>query len=222
MFSRASIMIALSQNEKAMITIVDYGLGNLGSIGNMFKRIGVPSIVSSRAEDIEVAEKLVLPGVGAFDKGMRCLRESGLIEVLHQRVLRDRTPVLGICLGMQLLAIESEEGDLKGLGWVDASIERFDFESCHCNLKIPHMGWNSIEIQRESRLMQGLYEKNRFYFVHSYHLIPRDDDIILSNTRYGSRFVSSIAAGNILGVQFHPEKSHRFGMKMLTNFARAF
>lgn len=205
-----------------MITIIDYGTGNLGSIKNMLKKIGVQSIISNKIPDIEKAEKLILPGVGAFDNGMKNLKEMGFIDVLNHKVLNDKTPVLGICLGMQLLAKESEEGQLPGLGWVDAHIKRFHFDNAFSNLKIPHMGWNSIEIKKENNLMKDLYEENRFYFVHSYHLVAEKEEIILSETNHGYTFVSSIAEGNILGVQFHPEKSHKFGMKLLSNFAGAF
>ena len=205
-----------------MITIIDYGTGNLGSIKNMLKKIGVQSIISNKIPDIKRAERLILPGVGAFNNGMKNLREMGFVDILNHKVLEDKTPVLGICLGMQLLAKESEEGQLPGLGWVDAHIKRFHFDSSFYNLKIPHMGWNTIEIKKENNLMKDLYEENRFYFVHSYHMVAEKEEIILSETGYGYKFVSSIAEGNILGVQFHPEKSHKFGMKLLSNFARAF
>ncbi|MCP4218980.1 MAG: imidazole glycerol phosphate synthase subunit HisH [bacterium] len=203
-----------------MITIIDYGMGNLGSIKNMFKKIGTEAIISSEAKDIEQAEKLLLPGVGAFDNGMKNLKEMGLQDVLTRKVVREKTPFLGICLGMQLLAQKSEEGVLPGLGWVPGKVVRFHFDDSHSHLKIPHMGWNTLDIKKEHPLVNELAEENRFYFVHSYHLETEDKAMAIGETEYGYRFVSSIAMDNILGVQFHPEKSHKFGMQVLSNFSK--
>lgn len=202
-----------------MIIIIDYGLGNLGSMANMLKKAGVEARVSSDSSDIERAEKLILPGVGAFDRGMSNLHEKGLIPVLNNKVLKEKTPILGVCLGMQLIGNESEEGTLPGLGWVDAKSIRFQFNKNPTNLRIPHMGWNTLTITRSHPLFTGLEDENRFYFVHSYHVVCAHELNVLAHTDYGHSFASAIVSENIIGVQFHPEKSHMFGMRLLKNFA---
>ena len=201
-----------------MIVIVDYGMGNLGSIANMLKKVGAQAVVSGNGADLEKADKIILPGVGAFDTGMKNLRQLGLLPVLNGKVLRDKTPVLGVCLGMQLLTKGSQEGDLPGLGFIDAETIRFKFDKDQANLKIPHMGWNSIKIKQESPLFADMYEDPRFYFVHSYHVVCRDEKDVLATSFYGYEFTSAVARENILGTQFHPEKSHKFGMKVYQNF----
>lgn len=200
-----------------MITIVDYKTGNLGSIQNILKRIGEQSVVTSDKDRIADANKLILPGVGAFDTGMRNLNDLDLIGVLNKKVIFDKIPVLGICLGMQLLSKGSEEGDLPGLGWIDASSVRFRFEN-NANYKSPHMGWNFINQHKQSRLLENMFCDPRFYFVHSYFFKNADPADTLTSTTYEIEFTSSVERGNILGVQFHPEKSHKFGMKLLKNF----
>lgn len=200
-----------------MITIVDYGAGNIGSILNMIKKIGGESQVSSDESVIDKAQKLILPGVGSFDFGMQQLINSGLIDVLNKKVLVDKIPILGICLGVQLFTKGSAEGNLKGLGWIDAETVRFDFES-DSMLKIPHMGWNTIKILKDSKIFKGMYEESRFYFVHSYHLKCNDEADGLTISNYGYPFVSGLEKNNIIGFQFHPEKSHKYGMKILKNF----
>jgi glutamine amidotransferase len=200
-----------------MITIVDYKTGNLGSIQNILKRIGEDSVVTSDKTVISQATKLILPGVGAFDTGMRNLLELDLVDILNKKVVEEKTPVLGICLGMQLLSAGSEEGSLKGLGWINASSVRFKFEDS-LEYKIPHMGWNFISKHKSSRLLDNMYADPRFYFVHSYFFKANDPEDILTSTTYEIEFTSSVEKGNILGVQFHPEKSHKFGMKLLKNF----
>ncbi len=202
-----------------MIVIVDYGMGNLGSILNMLKKIGDPAAkISSDPKDIEQADKLILPGVGAFDTGMQRLREAGLISLLNEKVLKAKTPTLGICLGMQLITRGSEEGELPGLGWIDAETIRFRLDPKQSMMKVPHMGWNSIKIQREGVLFKNMYPDARFYFVHSYHVVCRNPDDVLATTDYGYDFVSALQRDHILGAQFHPEKSHKFGMKLYKNF----
>jgi glutamine amidotransferase len=201
-----------------MIVVIDYGLGNLGSIRNMLKKIGAEGIVSSSVSDIEKAEKLILPGVGNFDQGMRNLEASGFLPVLEDRVIQEKTPILGICLGMQLFARKSEEGESTGLGWIDAEVVRFKFDDKERNLKIPHMGWNLVKINQRDALFEKMNLEARFYFVHSYHVVCKNENDILAKTVHGYEFPSAIKKENIYGVQFHPEKSHKFGMKLLDNY----
>jgi glutamine amidotransferase len=202
-----------------VIVIIDYGVGNLGSVENMLKKIGVGAKVTSEAAEIENAEKLILPGVGAFDHGMKSLNERGLPEVLNRKVIDEKTPILGLCLGMQLFAKTSEEGKLPGLGWLNARIVRFDFKGADLRLKVPHMGWNTIRISKPHPVLEGFDEESRFYFVHSYHMMCGDAADVLAFTDYHASFPSVVGRDNIVGVQFHPEKSHKFGMKLLRNFA---
>lgn len=202
-----------------MIVIVDYGLGNLGSVLNMLKKVRAEAVVSSDPAVICEASKLILPGVGSFDSGMRNLGNRGLIPVLEERVLRHGTPILGLCLGMQLFTKRSEEGEIPGLGWIDAETVRFNFDSATEKLRVPHMGWNTVEIVRAHGIYKDMFEEPRFYFVHSYHVKSSDPSIVLTTTRFGYDFTSSVAKENVVGVQFHPEKSHKYGMKVLKNFA---
>lgn len=208
------------KTDSKAIVIINYGMGNLGSINNMFKHLNIPSIISSEFSDIESADKLILPGVGAFDNGMKNIKEKGLMPVLNKMVIENKVPILGICLGMQLFARKSAEGNLPGLGWIDADINKFMFDGKNANLKVPHMGWNDAEVQKESSLFAEMYESPRFYFVHSYYLSCMDNSNILCQTNYGHNFASGVEKNNIYGVQFHPEKSHKFGMKLLDNFAK--
>lgn len=202
-----------------MIVIVDYGMGNLGSILNMLKKVGTPAAkVSSNSSDIEQADKLILPGVGAFDTGMLRLRETGLIGLLNEKVIKAKTPTLGVCLGMQLLTKVSEEGELPGLGWIDAETIRFRFDQNKTGLKIPHMGWNTVNIQREGTLFKNMYPAPRFYFVHSFHVVSHNPEDVLATTEYGYEFASVIQHDHIMAAQFHPEKSHKFGMRLYKNF----
>lgn len=201
-----------------MITIVDYGMGNLGSIRSMLKKIGFASEIVSDPGRIAGAAKLILPGVGAFDAGMENLECSGLIPVLGERVLRARVPILGICLGMQLMTHRSSEGTRTGLGWIDA--EALRFEPTDARLKVPHMGWNRVRPVREAPLVETLPDEPRFYFVHSYYIRCRRPEDVLLTTTYGESFHSGFHRDNVWGVQFHPEKSHKFGMHLLRNFAQ--
>jgi imidazole glycerol-phosphate synthase subunit HisH len=202
---------------KVLIAIIDYGMGNNGSILNMLKKLGAEAVVTSNAEDIKLASSLVLPGVGSFDSGMRHLDQSLLKEELRYKVLEEKTPILGICLGMQLMTRGSEEGVLAGLGFVDAEVKKFNFKRNE-NLKVPHMGWNFVKILRSDSLFCEIYSESRFYFVHSYYVSCHNQDVILATTDYGFDFTSAFQCGNIMGVQFHPEKSHKFGKKVLENF----
>lgn len=199
-----------------MITILDYGMGNLGSIANMFKRIGARARISSDPRELEHAEKLLLPGVGAFDGAMERINSSGFREILDRKALVERIPILGICLGMQILTRSSEEGTVPGLGWIAADARRFP---SNAGLKIPHMGWNAVNPSGVSALTAGVGQDARYYFVHSYFVrVDNEEDSILK-THYGITFDAAVAHANIFGAQFHPEKSHRFGMQFLSNFA---
>ncbi len=201
------------------VTIIDYGMGNLGSIQNMFKRIGVESEITGDHEKIVVAEKILLPGVGAFDAAMERINQNGLRELLNKKALDEKVPTLGICLGMQLLTNSSEEGTLPGLGWIPAKTVKFVFEP-GSKLKVPHMGWNLVKPKHASPLIADLPEETRFYFVHSYYVKADDENNVLTTTTHGLEFHSIIQKDNIFGAQFHPEKSHKYGMKLLENFAR--
>lgn len=204
--------------SSAVITIIDYGVGNLRSIQNMLRYLGIDSKITSDLGKIARAGKLILPGVGKFDYGMTELRTRGMIEVLNRRVLEDGTPLLGICLGAQLLTRSSEEGELPGLGWIKGRTKRFDATKFDlASLRVPHMGWADTNFS-DHPIAAGLNEA-RFYFVHSYHLETDEPQDVLCTTHYGYDFVAGVAHDNVVGVQFHPEKSHRFGMRVLQNFA---
>jgi len=201
-----------------MIVIVNYGLGNSGSILNMLRKIGChDAVISSDPSDLLTASKLILPGVGHFDKGMANLASFGFMEPLKKRVLGGGVPILGICLGMQMLAKGSEEGVREGLGFIRGQVIHFRLND-ERSLKIPHMGWNRVEFVRRNPVAAGLEDESRFYFVHSYHMVCEDAEDVLATTEYGYEFVSAVSCGHILGVQFHPEKSHRFGMTFLKNW----
>jgi glutamine amidotransferase len=200
-----------------MIVIVDYKMGNLGSISNIIKKIGHQSIITSDSSIISSADKIILPGVGHFEKAMQNLSDLNLIEVLTDKALNQQTPILGICLGMQLLTSFSEEGNVKGLNWINAKTEKFKLDEFP-ELKIPHMGWNEIFIPKQQSICENLDDQSRFYFVHSYHVVCENNENILMTTKYGNDFTSAIIKDNIIGVQFHPEKSHKFGMQLFKNF----
>lgn len=201
-----------------MITIVDYGLGNLGSIFNMLKKLNVKSEIVSDPDKIEKATKILLPGVGAFDAAMKKINERDLLDVLNQKAKVGKVPFLGICLGMQLLTEGSEEGILPGLSYIKGQTKKFSFNVS--SLKIPHMGWNVVNFKNKSPLTQGMEnEEQRFYFVHSYYVKCTNPENVIGQTHYGFDYDCAIQSDNVFGVQFHPEKSHRFGMKLLKNFA---
>jgi len=201
-----------------MLVIVDYGVGNLGSMGNMLRKIGCPAKLSADPDDVLAADKLILPGVGAFDQGIESLRRRGLADALTKQVIERGTPLLGVCLGMQLLGSASEEGSMDGLGFIEAKTVRFPNHVDDVPLRVPHMGWNVVRPQKDDLLFHGLESQNRFYFVHSYHVDCADPEIVVGFTPYAGEFVSVLRQGNVWGVQFHPEKSHRFGMQLLKNF----
>lgn len=201
-----------------MIAIVNYGLGNLGSVQNMLKRAGHESRIISQPNELIGVEKLILPGVGAFDTGMKHLKQNGWIQPLNEAVLDRKVPVLGICLGMQLMTESSEEGIEKGLGWIKGTTKRFP-QSVG---RIPHMGWNIGVLSRSSKLLPDNGQEHRYYFVHSFYVSLEDakDELIITN--YGSPFTAGFEKANIIGVQFHPEKSHKFGLELLKNFAEKY
>jgi len=199
-----------------MTKIVDYGMGNCGSIKNMFRYLGIDAEIITRADDLKTAKTIVLPGVGAYDHGVKHLEPFK--SVLEEKVLTDKTPFLGICLGMQLLLQGSDEGTLPGLGWIPGHAKRFDFSGLN-KLAVPHMGWNEVYPSEHSKLLPKLPEGyERFYFAHSYHAIDVPKENIMASSHYGYEFVCAIQKGNIMGVQFHPEKSHKFGKAMFSRF----
>ena len=201
-----------------LISVIDYGVGNLGSLLNMFKKIGATAGIARSPAEIEAAQALVLPGVGAFDHAMKNLSESGLLQKLEDQVRGEGKPLLGVCLGMQLLTEGSEEGTLPGLGWIpNTRTTGFDHAAMQGSQRIPHMGWNYVRRNQDDPLFDELGEA-RFYFLHSYHVRCDDPADVLAYTTYGYEFVSALHAGHIWGVQFHPEKSHKFGMRLLSNF----
>jgi imidazole glycerol-phosphate synthase subunit HisH len=200
-----------------MISIINYGLGNLNSIVNILKKIGVESTIISSPHELATAEKIILPGVGAFDQGMMNLQHVGWIEPLKTRVLEKKIPTLGICLGMQLMCKSSDEGKLAGLGWIDAHVKKFALPK-DTALKVPHMGWNAITTTGENPLISTTQEEQRFYFVHSFHVVCNNSQDILAKASHGYEFAAAFHKENIFGVQFHPEKSHKFGMDLLKKF----
>jgi glutamine amidotransferase len=197
------------------VSVVGYGLGNLGSVLNMLRRIGDDPHTATTPEEIAASERLLLPGIGAFDAGMRLLGDTGLTDSIRDFAASGR-PVLGICLGMQLLLDSSEEGVEPGLSLIPGTSVKFDEAS---GLRIPHVGWNTVEPTRTDPLVVGLPDESRFYFVHSYHVVPQSPDATLGVTVYGAPFASMIRSGNVMGAQYHPEKSHAFGMQILRNFS---
>lgn len=200
-----------------MIHIVDYGAGNLGSIQNMLKRIGETAVFVNDSDSLSQAEKIILPGVGHFDYGMSQLKNSGLVEILNHKVIEEKVPVLGICLGAQMMCKSSEEGSLGGLGWFDADVKLFNFDN-QKSLRVPHMGWNYVSQKKQSKIFPESETEKKFYFVHKYHMVANDDDMVLMETEYGYNFVSALEKNNIYALQFHPEKSHKFGMELFRNF----
>ena len=200
-----------------MVTLIDYGVGNLGSILNMFKKIGVPVTTASDAAGIDRARKILLPGVGAFDAAIKRIDELGLRQALDRKALVDKIPILGVCLGMQLLTRSSEEGKLPGLAWIPADTRAFRGK-LDSSWKIPHMGWNQVRQSRPSGLTRELPGDSRFYFVHSYYVKCDSTEDSILEASYGLEFTAALQRGNIFGAQFHPEKSHKFGMRLLKNF----
>ncbi len=202
-----------------MITIINYGLGNVRAFSNVYKRLDIPAVVATSASDLQGATKLILPGVGSFDHAMELLQQSGMRETIDELVLAQGVPVLGVCVGMQILAAASAEGQLQGLGWINGDIRRFDSLNDRQPLCFPHMGWNDVNPTGSSALFEGLSKDARFYFLHSYYFQCASSENILAQTDYGATFSSAVHFKNIFGVQFHPEKSHHYGVRLLKNFA---
>jgi len=202
-----------------MITLVNYGLGNIQAFANIYKRLNIPVRNATNADDLIDAEKIILPGVGAFDWAMTRLCESGMRERLDELVVDKGCPVLGVCVGMQMMAKSSDEGVLDGLGWIDAEVKKFDEAAFTQKTHLPHMGWNDAMPRTTDCLFRGLEDDARFYFLHSYYFVPSRERDVLADTDYNGPYTSSVRYGNVFGVQFHPEKSHQWGIQLLKNFA---
>ena len=201
-----------------MVVIIDYEAGNIGSIRNMLKKIGVDAVISSNPEVIDKATHIILPGVGSFDFGMQKLNDLNLVDALKRKCREEKTPTLGICLGAQLMCNSSQEGNLPGLGWIDAEVKKFPSLVNGTRYAVPHMGWEIVSMVKTSNLILHLPQPARFYFVHSYYMECLDSGDRLMQSQYSLTFDSAFERGNIIGVQFHPEKSHKFGKQLLTNF----
>jgi glutamine amidotransferase len=203
-----------------MIKIIDFGVGNLNSIKKILNKINLQSEICSSPEKLEESNVLILPGVGNFENAIKKIKSLGFYEILNHLVIKEKKIILGICLGMQLFFEESEESTKPGFSWINGSVKKFEFEniSNKTNFKTPHMGWNSARVLKKDFLFKDLNEEPRFYFAHSYHVVCKDKNHIVANTQYGYDFCSIVNKENIWGVQFHPEKSHKFGINLLKNF----
>jgi glutamine amidotransferase len=202
-----------------MIVIIDYGLGNIRAFVNVYERLNLKTKIAHSAEDIKGATKIILPGVGAFDYAMSQLNASGMRDELEKQVLHNNVPVIGICVGMQMLANSSDEGMLPGLGWIDGNVKLFDINTIPYKTRLPHMGWNTIETVKDNVLLSGFNSQSRFYFLHSYYFVCNNPSDTISTTEYGITYASAVNHKNIYGIQFHPEKSHSNGVQLLHNFA---
>lgn len=202
-----------------MIAIVDYGLGNIKAFSNIYRSLDIPVLIAKEPSDLIKATKIILPGVGAFDHAMEQLDQSGMRPLLEEMVVAKSTPVMGICVGMQMLANKSEEGTLGGLGWIDGSVKKFDITKIKHHTRLPHMGWNDVTTIRSSKLFLNLESDSQFYFLHSFYFECHKEEDILAVADYGGEFACAVNNNNIYGVQFHPEKSHKYGIQLLKNFA---
>ena len=202
-----------------MIGIVDYGMGNIKAFSNIYKQLDIPHKIIKSREHFKDVEKIILPGVGAFDHAMMCLEKSGLLETLNDLVLNKKKPILGVCVGMQMMAKSSEEGTLSGLGWIEATVNKFKKEELGGGNPLPHMGWNSIEHMSDNLLFKDIDVSSRFYFLHSYYFNSTNEEDSIASSMYGNHFTCATNRDNIFGVQFHPEKSHHNGVQLLINFS---
>ena len=202
-----------------MIGVIDYGLGNVQAFLDIYKRLNISAIAVKESADLLACDKFILPGVGAFDWAMQSLENSGMRSALEKLILQDKRPVLGVCVGMQMLANRSDEGVLNGLGWIPGDIKKFDEAHFDRLPHLPHMGWNDVKVTQEDSLLAGIADP-QFYFLHSYYFLPQDAGNSIGTTEYGGSFASVVAKGNVYGTQFHPEKSHHWGMSLLKNFAK--
>jgi len=203
-----------------MITIIDYGVGNIRAFRNVYERLNIPVKVAQNTKDLVDTTRLILPGVGSFDYAMCQFNKSGMRDKVEEMVINKEVPILGICVGMQMLAFNSEEGKLPGLGWIEGVVKQFDSKLIKYKTKLPHMGWNSISIKNENILLRQLDENSKFYFLHSYYFECANSQNKLCETEYGIKYSSAVNKDNIYGVQFHPEKSHSNGVQLLLNFSR--
>ena len=201
-----------------MIGVLNYGLGNVSAFVNIFKKLGVGCKLITNRSDLSGIDRLILPGVGAFDYAIQCFSDSGLREEVDRLVLVEKVPILGVCVGLQMMASSSDEGVLCGLGWIDATVVKFDLDSLPAGSPLPHMGWNNLEVVKEDPLVAGLSD-SKFYYLHSFYMVPKNQEQIIGSAFYGEKFCSVVRNENIYGMQCHPEKSHSFGVRFLKNFA---
>ena len=202
-----------------MIGIINYGSGNIGAIANIYKQLKVPYFISSDIRELTRADRFILPGVGSFDPTMKHLNDSGLLKMLNDQVHGERKPIMGICVGMQILAESSDEGEMPGLGWIKGKVEKIDASKLHSKPKLPHMGWNSLVKMADESLFRGIDADRGFYFLHSYFFNAATENDVVATVNYGGEMICAVRSNNIVGVQFHPEKSHQNGMMILSNFA---
>lgn len=202
-----------------MIAIVNYGVGNVRAFSNIYESLNIPVILASTAEDLNKATRIILPGVGAFDHAMQRLNDSGMREKLEEKVIKEKLPVIGICVGMQMLANRSDEGKEAGLGWIEGTVRKFDVSKIPYHTRLPHMGWNDVTPIKQSRLFEGLEKNARFYFLHSFYFECAHSEDTMAVADYGGEFSCVVGRNNVYGVQCHPEKSHKFGIQLLKNFA---
>ena len=201
-----------------MIGILSYGLGNVSAFANIYKKLGFECRLVEKLEDLIDIDKLILPGVGAFDYAMKCFNDSGLRREVERLVLVKKVPILGVCVGLQMMANSSDEGALSGLGWIDATVVKFDLESLPEGNPLPHMGWNNLQVLNEDLLLEGL-DDSKFYYLHSYYILPKNKEEVIGSALYGKKFCCVVRKDNICGMQCHPEKSHSNGIRFLKNFA---
>lgn len=202
-----------------MITIIDYGVGNVLAFVNVYNRLNVPVTVAKSADNLRNASRLILPGVGSFDHAMQQFDQSGMRQLVEQLVMHDKLPIIGICVGMQMLAKSSDEGNLPGLGWIDGTVKKFDLSVMPPDTNLPHMGWNDVAPVAEGGLFKGMEKDSRFYFLHSFYFECHQQSNVLAVSDYGGNFSCAVRQDNVFGVQFHPEKSHHFGSQLLKNFS---